>query len=105
MEKFPRSCRPGKALLLQILQIISLLFMENTNDRKLSFPQRNWFLICVLTAILSPLLVHLIQAGARKQAYKQSVDIRYSDTSNKIASPPGNDTGQKSKASTTDSAK
>jgi len=79
--------------------------MENTNDRKLSFPQRNWFLLCVLTAILSPLLVHFVQVGARKQAYKQSVDIRYSDTSNKIASPPTNDTAQKSKPGASDSAK
>ncbi|HMH34189.1 MAG TPA: hypothetical protein VK543_14225 [Puia sp.] len=79
--------------------------MENTNDRKLSFPQRNWFLLCVLTAILSPLLVHFIQVGAGKQAYKQSVDIRYSDTSNKIASPPTRDTAQKTKAGTSDSAK
>jgi hypothetical protein len=77
--------------------------MENAEDRKLSFPQRNWFLICILTAILSPLLVHFIQAGARKESYKQSVDIRYNDTGSKVAVPPGSDTGAQ-KANPTDSA-
>lgn len=71
--------------------------MENTDNKKLSFPQRNWFLICVVVAILSPLVVHFLQASAHKESYKQSIDIRTSsdsskanDSSYKVASPPDN---------------
>jgi len=63
--------------------------MENTST-KLSFPQRNWFLLCVIVAILSPLVVHWVQGGARKEAYNESINTRPagSDTSYKVASPP-----------------
>ena len=70
--------------------------MENTDNKNISFPQRNWFLLCVLVAILSPLLVHLLQTTAQKESYKQSIDIRSSDSSKqndssyKVAVPPGN---------------
>jgi hypothetical protein len=77
--------------------------MENT-DKKLSFPQRNWFLLCVLVAILSPLVVHWIQIGAHKESYKQSVDIKSKDSSYKITNPPGNDSASKAGNTTTDSA-
>jgi len=50
--------------------------MENTNQKGLSFPQRNWFLICILVAILSPLVVHWVQAAAHKEAYKESTEIK-----------------------------
>jgi hypothetical protein len=73
--------------------------MENT-DRKLSFPQRNWFLLCVLVAILSPLVVHWLHRGAQEVTYQQSVDIKSKDTSYKVASPPAS-----AKDSTVDSAK
>jgi hypothetical protein len=77
--------------------------MENTDNKQLSFPQRNWFLICVVVAILSPLVVHFLQASAQKQSYKQSIDIRSADsskaldTSYKVASPPDH-TQKKNKA-------
>ncbi len=64
--------------------------MENVN-KNLSFPQRNWFLLCVLVAILSPLIVHWVQAGAHKEAYKQSIDIKTKDQSDQIANPPSSD--------------
>jgi hypothetical protein len=70
--------------------------MENVNNKKLSFGQRNWFLLCVLVAILSPIVVHFLQVGAHKESYKQSMDIRSSDSSKasdssyKVASPPQN---------------
>ncbi len=67
--------------------------MENANDKQLSFPQRNWFLLCILVAILSPILVHLVRNGARSQAYKQSTEVRAADTA--IASPNGSDTSYK----------
>lgn len=76
--------------------------MENTNDRKLSFPQRNWFLLCVLVAILSPLIVHYMGRSAEKEVYKQNMDIKpvnaanATDTSYKVASPAGaGDTSKK----------
>jgi hypothetical protein len=88
--------------------------MENANDKQLSFPQRNWFILCVIVAILSPVVVHLISAGARSEAYKQSTEVRAADTtaasatgtagsgradtSYKVASPPGGaDTANKAK--------
>ena len=71
--------------------------MENTDNKNLSFGQRNWFLLCVLVAILSPLIVHLLQTGAQKESYKQSIDIHSTDSSkikdssyNVFASPPQN---------------
>ncbi len=50
--------------------------MENTNDRQLTFPQRNWLLLCILVAILSPLVVHWLQAGAHKEAYRESIETK-----------------------------
>jgi hypothetical protein len=73
--------------------------MANTNNKRLTFPQRNWFLLCVIVAILSPLVVHWVQAGARKRVYDQETQVRdtsrsggagSNDTSNKVASPPSN---------------
>jgi hypothetical protein len=76
--------------------------MENTNDKKLTFPQRNWLLLCILVAIISPLVVNWVRAGARKEALKQSLQIQpvneggtppantgsNQDTSYKVATPP-----------------
>lgn len=80
--------------------------MENTDTKQLSFPQRNWFLLCVLVAILSPLIVHWVQTGAREKVYQQSINTRPpstqpnnpattggaggTDTSYKVANPPTN---------------
>ena len=78
--------------------------MENTNDRKLSFPQRNWFLLCILVAIISPLVVNLVQRGAEKESYKQSMNEKpvsagnSTDTSYKVASPPGGTDSSKKNA-------
>jgi hypothetical protein len=77
--------------------------MENT-DKKLSFPQRNWFLLCVLVAILSPLVVHWLQTGAHKESYQQSIDIKSKDSSYKIANPPGTDSAPHGGKTATDSA-
>jgi hypothetical protein len=75
--------------------------MENSNDRRLSFPQRNWLLLCIIVAILSPLVVHWVHTAARKRVYHQETEIRDTankgaadsgnssvDTSNRVASPP-----------------
>jgi hypothetical protein len=80
--------------------------MENTDTKNLSFPQRNWFLLCVLVAILSPLVVHWVQVGAHQENYQQSLNTRPpstqpdnpataggaggTDSSYKVATPPTN---------------
>lgn len=78
------------------------LTMEYTNDKKLSFPQRNWLLLCILVAIISPLVVNWVRAGAHKEALQQSLQIQPvnsggappasggagQDTSYKVATPP-----------------
>ena len=48
--------------------------MENTNDEKLNFGQRNWLLLCIIVAILSPVVVHWIQAGAHRESRRESME-------------------------------
>ncbi len=79
--------------------------MDNADNKNLSFGQRNWLLLCILVAILSPIIVHFIQTGARKEVHRQAVERRYSDTSSKVASPPATDTGKKPQGSPPDSLK
>ena len=84
----------------------------DTNDRQLTFPQRNWLLLCIIVAVLSPLVVHWVQAAAHHEAYEQSTHIKPrgneaggsnppagapagSDTSYKVASPAGSDSAAK----------
>jgi hypothetical protein len=82
-----------------------------TNDRTLTFPQRNWLLLCILVAILSPLVVHWIQAAAHHESYEQSTHIRPTGNEAGGSNPPagapaGNDTSYKvaSPANTTGGA-
>jgi len=81
--------------------------MEKLNDKRLSFGQRHWFLLCVIVAIVSPLLVYWLRAGAHKESYEQSIHIRPAagDTSYKVASPPGGADSAKGGAGGADSAK
>ncbi len=58
--------------------------MENNNEKRLSFPQRYWLLLCILVAILSPVLVHYLNVGARQYNYKEATERR---------PPNGNDSG------------
>lgn len=44
------------------------------NEDLLSFPQRHWFLIVVVVAILSPLVFSWVQAAARHRSHQQSVE-------------------------------
>lgn len=60
-------------------------FMENVST-KLSFPQRNWFLLCIIVAILSPLLVHWLHVGAQKVTYMQAIDPKVKGSSSKDSS-------------------
>jgi len=73
--------------------------MENNNQKKLTFPQRNWLLLCILAAILSAMAVHFVQTAAQKENYRQSIESVHRDTSgrdtaNQMSSPPGS-TGAK----------
>jgi hypothetical protein len=70
--------------------------MDNANDKRLSFPQRNWLLLCILVAILSPLVVHWVHGAAQKKVYDQAINPRPAgnDTSYKVASPPGGDSAK-----------
>jgi hypothetical protein len=70
--------------------------MENTST-KLSFPQRNWFLLCIIVAVLSPLVVHWIQGRADKHNYENSLNMKPAgtDTSYRVASPPSADSSKK----------
>ena len=79
--------------------------MDNVNDKQLSFPQRNWLLLCILVAIISPILVHLMQTGAQKENYRDAITTpppknaaAGADTSYKMNNPPGNDTSVKAAA-------
>jgi len=68
--------------------------MDNVKDRNLSFPQRNWLWLCLLSAILSPLLLHFLQAGAKRRNYDSAIrrlssdSARARDSSYNVASPP-----------------
>jgi hypothetical protein len=75
--------------------------MDNVNNKQLSFPQRNWLLLCIIVAILSPIVVHLLQSGADRENYNSAIHVRpaMTDTSYKMSSPPG-----KTASSTGDSA-
>ncbi len=64
------------------------MVMENVSN-KLSFPQRNWFLLCVIVAILSPVVVSSLNIGARKVSAQQAIDNnKIKDSSYKIPNTP-----------------
>src|ERR1700742_5045883 len=71
---------------------------EENVSASLSFPQRHWFILCLIVAIISPIAVSAIQTMTRKEAYKQSTeqsvgntgsgDTTAKDTSYHVAAPP-----------------
>ena len=69
--------------------------MENTST-KLSFPQRNWFLLCIIVAVLSPLAVHWIQGKADRSNYNNTLNMKPAgtDTSYRVSSPPSADSSK-----------
>jgi len=79
------------------------------NEQRLSFGQRNWLLIAIIVAIVSPIVVGWLQAGRNSQLYNETkeqrpgsitsgspssgtdtgtVDTTAKDTSYHVASPP-----------------
>lgn len=41
--------------------------MENTNNKRLTFPQRNWLLMCLLTAFIVMFIDYLINSNSRNK--------------------------------------
>jgi hypothetical protein len=64
--------------------------MDNVDNKRLSFPQRNWLLLCIIVAILSPIVVHLLQSGADSKNYNAATHPVMTDTSYKMSASPGN---------------
>jgi len=46
--------------------------MDSAKDKQLTWPQKNWLLLCILVAILSPMITNRIRAGAQRESYKES---------------------------------
>lgn len=42
--------------------------MENTNNRRLTFPQRNWLLLCLVTALITALVYYFVDTSKRNSA-------------------------------------
>lgn len=56
---------------------------ENTEEERntaaesgLTFPERHWLLLCILVAILSPLVVYWIKGTIDRKNYNQSLEQR-----------------------------
>ena len=72
--------------------------MDSMKEDRLSFPQRHWLILCIVVAILSPIVVQALQSMAHKKNYNQAMEIKPAqagdsgtiakDTSYKVAVPP-----------------
>jgi hypothetical protein len=72
--------------------------MDSMKEDRLSFPQRHWLILCIVVAILSPIVVRALQSMAHKTNYNQAMETRpghagdsgtaVKDTSYKVAVPP-----------------
>ena len=64
--------------------------MESLKSNEgLSFPQRHWLILCIVVAILSPLLVKSLQALAHKSSYNQAMEQKPVQSGNDGSSPSG----------------
>lgn len=52
--------------------IVQTFFME-TRERRLTFPQRNWLLLCILTAIIVAIAYYLVDTGVRNNTTPQEI--------------------------------
>jgi len=48
--------------------------VDTGEDKGLNFAERHWLLIAIFVAILSPLVVHWVQAAAHRESYHESMD-------------------------------
>jgi hypothetical protein len=59
---------------------------------KLSFPQRYWLLLCILVAIISPIVVNWLNATADRVAYRQATEVKQAPGSGADGSAPSSGT-------------
>jgi hypothetical protein len=50
--------------------------MDSMKENGLTFPQRHWLILCILVAILSPIVVHALQTMAHKTNYNQAMETK-----------------------------
>jgi hypothetical protein len=74
--------------------------MDSMKESGLTFPQRHWLILCIVIAILSPIVVQALQNLAHKTNYNQATEVKpvrsgagalpadAKDTSYKVAAPP-----------------
>jgi hypothetical protein len=56
-----------------IVHIICTNFFMETRERRLTFPQRNWLLLCILTAIIVAIAYYLVDSGMRNNTTPQEI--------------------------------
>jgi hypothetical protein len=61
-----------------------------THDTGLTFPQRNWLLLCILTAIIVAIAYYLIDSSMHKSMRQNQIQT----TSGATTLPNGGDTAQ-----------
>jgi hypothetical protein len=68
--------------------------MKNMQDRRLTFPQRNWLLLCLFTAMLTVLVYYLVDSNNRNNSRFNQIETTNSsssitgDTQNTQGIPP-----------------
>ena len=67
--------------------IVRIICMK-THDTGLTFPQRNWLLLCVLTAIIVAIAYYLIDSSLHKNTHQNEIQT----TSGPTTVPNGGDT-------------
>jgi len=66
IEQFTNSiCHTG--------MLIVRCFNMKTRETRLTFPQRNWLLLCFLTAIVVAIAYYLVDTGTRKTAQPNEI--------------------------------
>lgn len=48
--------------------------VDTGEDKGLNFAERHWLLLCILVAILSPLVVHWVRAAAHRESYHETIE-------------------------------
>lgn len=71
-------CQPASGVLLHGIIFSAVhkivVMAVDTENQRLSFPQRYWLLLCILVAVFSPLAVQWLHAAADRFSYHQAVN-------------------------------
>ncbi len=62
--------------------------MEKNNNSRLSFPQRYWWLLCIVVCFASPVAWHYIRRGFRGNQSKQMIQIENAKSSDSFTNAP-----------------